>query len=79
MMLEEVLPRGEKGEPGAPGLAGPAGLTVNTFNTQPGSTSPTVLEEVLPRGEKGEPGAPESRTSRTSRPHGEYLYLARKY
>jgi len=31
MMLEEVLPRGEKGEPGAPGLAGPAGLTVNTY------------------------------------------------
>jgi hypothetical protein len=29
MMLEEVLPRGEKGEPGAPGLAGPAGLTVS--------------------------------------------------
>lgn len=54
MMLEEVLPRGEKGEPGAPGLAGPAGLTGPHGPSGPqGPTGPRGDP-----GSRGEPGSP---------------------
>ncbi len=50
MMLEEVLPRGEKGEPGAPGLAGPAGLTVSILEgTASQDCKGTVARDFCPR------------------------------